>query len=86
VPYINTKFRLTEQGLIPGEVVKYLENIGNNVFVQMQNNGEVSAGKTYIDPNQSVVLSRQLNVKWKMVPMGKLEAVDGELSFTLNLE
>ena len=86
VPYINTKFRLTEQGLIPGEVVKYLENIGNNVFVQMQNNGEVSAGKTYIDPNQSVVLSRKLNVKWKMVPMGKLEAVDGELSFTLNLE
>ena len=52
----------------------------------MQNNGEVSAGKTYIDPNQSVVLSRKLNVKWKMVPMGKLEAVDGELSFTLNLE
>lgn len=86
VPYINTKFRLTEQGLLPGEVVKYLENIGNNVFTQMQTNGEISAGRTYIDPEQSVVLSRKLVVKWKMVPMGKLEAVDGELSFTLNLE
>lgn len=86
VPYINTKFKLTEQGFIPGEVVKYLENIGNKVFTQMQANGEISAGKTYIDPEQSVVLSRKLIVKWKAVPMGKLEAVDGELSFTLNLE
>lgn len=86
VPYINTKFRLTEQGLLPGEVVKYLENIGNKVFTQMQANGEISAGKTFIDPEQSVVLSRKLLVKWKAVPMGKLEAVDGELSFTLNLE
>lgn len=86
VPYINTKFKLTEQGYLPGEVVKYLENIGNKVFAQMQAGGEISAGKTYIDAQQSVVLSRKLIVKWKAVPMGKLEAIDGELSFTLNLE
>lgn len=85
VPFINKKFKLTSDGYIPGDEVKDLERIGNKVFGAMNNADEISDGKTYIDPKQAIVTSRVLQVKFKMVPMGKMEALDGELSFTVSV-
>jgi hypothetical protein len=86
VPYINTKVKLKDDGTLPGNVVKDLEAVGNEVFRSMANRDEISNGKTYIDPAQQIVTSRKLLVKWKMVPVGKLENIEGELSFTVNLQ
>jgi len=94
VPIINTKIRMTEAGYIPGNVAKALEERGDGVFRTMANNEEISVGKTYIDPLQktdagvptSLVLTRNLKVKWKMVPFGKIEAISGELGFTVSIE
>lgn len=85
VPYINTKVKLRADGTLPAEVVKDLEGVGNNVLATMANNDEISAGATKIDPSQIIVVSRKITVKWNMVPMGKTENIDGELSFGISL-
>lgn len=85
VPYINTKVQLKADGTLPPEVAKSLEDVGNKVFAAMEAAGEISAGITSIDPSQIILTSRKLQVKWRAVPMGKLEAVDGEISFNVSI-
>ncbi len=94
VPYVNAKVRLTEQGYLPGDVVKVLEERGDSFLRGMVNRTEISAGKTYIDPLQrddngqptNLAVTRRIKVRWKMVQEGKLENIDGELSFAISLE
>lgn len=85
VPYINGKVQLTANSTLPGEVCKALEDVGNQVFVTMVAQGDISAGKAYIDPTQNITLNRKLTVKWKIVMDGYLEAIEGELSYTVTL-
>lgn len=86
VPFINKKFRLTPDGKLPAEVVADFENIGNKVFITMAENLEISIGKTYINPAQVIATTRRLVVKWKIVPMGYADTIEGELSYALNIE
>lgn len=94
VPLVNTKIRVTADGYIPGNTAKALEERGDEVLRTMANNEEISVGKTIIDPlqknnagvPQSLVLTRTLKVKFKMVPFGKMEHIEGELGFTVSIE
>jgi hypothetical protein len=92
VPYINSKFKVDDNGYIPGEIAKDLEDVGNQAFVAMANQGDISNGKTYIDPQQkvnnvptSIITTRKLIVKWKIIPEGKIVDIIGTLSFTVTL-
>lgn len=94
VPLINTKIKLADDGSIPGNTAKALEALGDAVLNRMVAKNEISAGKTYIDPKQlddsgnatSLAVTRNLKVKWRMVPMGKAEQIEGTLGFTVSIE
>lgn len=85
VPYINATFKLTSQGYLPPEVVKDLENIGNKVFETMSSNGEISVGKTVINPKQNISITHEIEVKWDAVPLGKAATFTGKLSFKVSI-
>ena len=85
VPYINGKVKLTSNSTLPGEVVKALEDVGNQVFVQMAAEGDLSDGECIIDPTQNIVTSRTLTVTWKIIGEGYLEGITGNLSYTVTL-
>lgn len=94
VPLLNTKIKLDSDGMIPANTAKALEQFGNDVLNRMVAKNEISAGKTYIDPQQlddsgnatSLAVTRNLKVKWRMVPMGKAESIEGTLGFTVSIE
>lgn len=83
VPYINKKIKVRANGQLPGEVAKALEQVGNQVFIDMAAEGDISTGSTSINPTQVIVTSRVLIVMWEITPMGKLESIEGQLKFTI---
>ncbi len=67
--------------LSPGVVVA-LADIGDKKFADMQRAGEISSGKTYIDRDSDLIVSKILNVGFKIVPEGNV----GEINGTVNLK
>lgn len=67
--------------LLPGVVVA-LEALGDSVFADMQRAGEISGGKTYVDPNSDVIVTKVLTIGFKVVPKGNI----GEINGTVNLK
>ncbi|AZA90923.1 Uncharacterised protein [Chryseobacterium nakagawai] len=67
--------------LLPGVVVA-LEALGDSVFADMQRAGEISGGKTYVDPNSDVIVAKVLTIGFKVVPKGNV----GEINGTVNLK
>lgn len=67
--------------MLPGVVVA-LESLGDGVFADMQRAGEISGGKTYVDPNSDVIVAKGLSIGFKAVPKGNI----GEINGTVNLK
>ncbi|MEG1199336.1 MAG: hypothetical protein RSD53_08095, partial [Algoriella sp.] len=59
-----------------------LEQIGDDVFADMQNSNELSLGKTTIDPDSDLLVKKELIVNFVIVPMGTL----GEITGTINIK
>lgn len=73
----------SETGYLPVGVRKYFENLGDTAFERMFNDGEISDGKSTVDP-QSQLLSgdRELRVSFTIVPTATI----GKIKGTLNLK
>lgn len=67
--------------MLPGVVVAY-EALGDGVFADMQRAGEISGGKTYVDPNSDVIVAKVLDIGFKLIPKGNI----GEINGTINLK
>ncbi|ROH98286.1 hypothetical protein EGI16_21655 [Chryseobacterium sp. G0240] len=67
--------------MLPGVVVAF-EAIGDGVFADMQRAGEISGGKTYVDPDSDVIVAKVLNIGFKLIPKGNI----GEINGTVNLK
>ncbi|AKK73780.1 hypothetical protein OK18_15250 [Chryseobacterium gallinarum] len=67
--------------MLPGVVVAF-EAIGDSVFADMERAGEISGGKTYVDPDSDVIVTKVLNIGFKIVPKGNI----GEINGTVNLK
>jgi uncharacterized protein DUF2586 len=85
VPYINKKVRLQSGGTLAPEKVKAQEQVGNQVFIDMASEGDISAGKTVIDPTQNIATTSTETVTWGILPMGKLAWIMGTLKYTVTI-
>lgn len=70
-------------GYLPVGIRKYFENLGDTAFEAMVKAGEISDGKTYVDPlSQLLTGDRELRVSFTIVPTATI----GKIKGTLNLK
>ena len=73
----------SETGYLPVGVRKYFENLGDTAFERMFNDGEISDGKSTVDPlSQLLTGDRELRVSFTVVPTATI----GKIKGTLNLK
>ena len=73
----------TKTGKMPKAIITQLEDSADKVFEQMQRDGEISGGKTTIDPDSDLLTPpKTLSVSFALVPVGQI----GEVVGTINLQ
>lgn len=83
LPKVKTDWVVNKDtGKIPPGVVVALENIGDNVFEDMVARGEITYGKTYVDKDSDLIISKELKVSYVLIPKGCI----GEIKGTINLK
>ncbi|WP_042367931.1 DUF2586 family protein [Bacteroides neonati] len=67
-------------------MVKYLEDIGNNVFANMTAKQEVSGGETQVDGDSNLMVGdRVLKVYFRWVPMGCIGVIEGTVNIKTSI-
>jgi len=69
-------------GKLTSGTIVALEDIGDNVFQDMFARGEISFGKTKINPESDLLVEKILRVSYVIVPKGTINEING----TLNLK
>lgn len=82
LPKVKKTYPVNDEGKLPPGVVTSLELIGDHVFDAMQAAGEISRGKTVVDPDSDLLIEKELKVKYQIQPTGVLGFIDG----TINLK
>ncbi|BBQ08161.1 DUF2586 family protein [Elizabethkingia anophelis] len=83
LPKVKTNYMVdAATGKMSPGVVIFLESIGDGVFADMVRRGEITTGKTYVDPNSDLLVEKVLKVGYKIVPRGSI----GEINGTINLK
>ena len=76
----------SKTGLLPAGMVKYFENIGDEAFGQMAKAGEVSDGKSFVDPTSNLLTgSKALNVSFVVVPTASINAIVGTITLKTSI-
>jgi len=80
LPKIKQTFPVDKDGKLPPGVVKYLEVIGNEVFENMTANGEISSGKTNVDPDSDLLVEKTLHVSFSVQPTGTIGFINSTIA------
>lgn len=82
LPKVKKTYPVDTAGLLPTGIRVGLEQIGDDIFNDMQKAVEISAGKTTIDPTSDLLVAKELKVAYNVQPTGVL----GFLNGTINLK
>jgi hypothetical protein len=85
LPKIKKTYPLDEQGKLLAGALVALEQIGDDVFTDMQNASEISSGKATIDPSSDLLVKKELIVSFVVVPMGSVGEITGTINIKNNL-
>lgn len=73
-------------GMLETGMLKYFEDIGNNVFANMKARQELSAGEAEVDDESNLLTGdRVLTVFYRWVPMGCVGAIDGTVNIKTSI-
>jgi hypothetical protein len=81
VEEINDTVQVDTQGRISQSVVKYLEGIIES-RVKRDMGAEISSVKAFINPNQNILASEELEIEVRVVPLGYTKAISVSLGFS----
>lgn len=82
LPKVKKTYPVDALRKLPTGVRVGLEGIGDDIFKDMKNAVEISAGKTIIDPDSDLLVAKELKVSFNVQPTGVL----GYLNGTINLK
>lgn len=87
LPKIKSTHRVdATTGKLPPGKIQYFQGIGNAVFNQMDAAGEISGGRTIVDPNSDLQTApRALNVDYELVPTVSIGVIRGSLNVKTSL-
>lgn len=73
-------------GKLDGNVIKFFDALGDEVFKEMEEAAEVSTGKTYTDPDSNLLTPpRVLDVSFSVVPYGTIDKISGFINLKNSL-
>lgn len=82
LPYVDSPQKIDPKtGKLSPEVVKQFETVGRKGLEEMLRNDEVSAIDIYVDPNQNLLATSELLVKFEIIPTGSTSKITAKLGF-----
>lgn len=82
LPKVKTDWLLDETtGKLRPATIVALEDIGDKVFADMKRNGEITFGKTTVDPSSDLIIEKNLVITYVMVPRGNIGEIKGTINF-----
>lgn len=82
LPYVDSPQKIDPKtGKLSPEVVKQFETIGRKGLEEMLRNDEVSAIDIYVDPNQNLLATSELVVKFEIIPTGSTSRITAKIGF-----
>lgn len=88
LPYVKSSQPVDPKtGKLPPALVTNFEAIADNeVFAPMEAAGEITSGKTYIDPDSNLLITpRVLKVSFVVVPTGCIDEIKGTINLKTSL-
>lgn len=85
LPEINSPVRVSADGKLAPDYVKYLESVAGRALTEMERNAELSAWKVSIDPAQNVLSTSKLIVAVVLVPVGVSRVIEVTIGFGLSV-
>lgn len=83
VEELEDEILIDDEGKIhPGTIKEWQGKIDNQVNSQMTAEGEISAFSSFIDPDQNVISTNQVNVVLRITPVGYSTNIEVSLGFT----
>lgn len=87
LPELNAPVAIdAETGKLASDYCKYLEEKGGLALKYMQQDGELSGYKVFVDPDQNVLSTSTVNVAIAIVPKGVSRVINVTIGFTLSLD
>lgn len=81
LPAVSGPIYVQADGTLTAATIKYFETLANNPIVQMEADGEVSAHKVIINPNQDVLATSTLELTLQNVPVGVARTIKINVGF-----
>lgn len=86
LPKVKTDWLLDEtSGKLRPATIVALEDIGDKVFDDMVQNGEITYGKTAVDPDSDLIVAKELKVGYVIVPRGNIGEIKGTINFKIQV-
>lgn len=71
VPYINSTIKINDDGTLPQTVCSHFQNVVNVAIRRdMASVDEISSVDSFVDPNQNLLATSEINVEIEIVPTG----------------
>ncbi len=86
LPLINkVKPVNTATGFMPTGVIKDIEKKGDDVFEDMAAEGWLSGGKTSADPESDILVAKEVDIAYSIVPYGIIGKINGVINVKTKL-
>ena len=84
---LSDEIRVTDAGTIHPAIIKGWQNaIESDINMQMVDKGELSGVKAFIDENQNVLQTNNIDIVLKLLPVGYSDFITVNIGFTTTLE
>lgn len=86
LPKVKTSHPVNSKtGKLPIGVIKNFEGIGDTALGDMVSRREISDGQTIVDPDSDLIVEKTLKVKFRVVPYGSINEIQGTVNLKTNL-
>lgn len=86
LPYLNSNVNINpDDGTIDAISIAVLENAAEKALEQMEKNGELSGYRAYINPDQNILATSELEIAIKNVPTGVIRKMKVKIGYAASL-
>jgi len=85
LPALSGNIYVQADGTLTSATIGYYETLANNPLVQMQADGEISAHKVIINPNQDILATSTLELTLQNVPVGVARIIKINVGFVKSI-
>lgn len=85
LPNLNSPLYVNEDGTLSGDTIGKFQNDAENGLESMERDGEISAFKVIINPEQDVLSTSKIEIAIKIVPVGVAREIDVNIGFAVSV-